>query len=158
MWFGNINKFINPKIKIITIGLNPSNNEFPENDSVLRFPEAYDAFSKSNYNLVYECLNGYFDSNRCPYRKWFNAYEKVLKYLNCNDTYGEESNASLTDKNYAIHIDFFSAIATNPTYSGLTKKEKDQLIRIDLFARLFNFLVHTSSNHSPIIIFFNFKR
>ena len=54
--------------------------------------------------------------------------------------------------NYALHIDFFSAIATDPTYSGL--KDKKFLLRNpQLFDRLFHYL--TDNWDEPVIVLFS---
>lgn len=123
VWFGDMTAYQESKKKIVTIALNPSLSEFTEK----RFEQvklgAVDAVEK-----LAQTLNKYFKTN--PYCKWFNNnFEKVL---NCLDASYYENKKT----NTAIHIDFYSAIATNPIWGGLTKEEKNKLKRTDLFKRL----------------------
>lgn len=153
VWFGNTKKFFNSKIKVITIGLNPSFHEFPETDSELRFPRARDAFARHRMDEVCNSLNGYFDANRVPYWDWFKAYERVLGFLKCGVTYGGIQSRCPLAENYALHIDFYSAIATNPTYGNLGKTTKTHLARVDLFRQLFSYL--TDGCKEPVIVLFS---
>lgn len=165
VWFGNMKRFFHSKIKVVTIGLNPSNSEFPNYNPELRFPEAHEAFEQGRMGLVCDSLNGYFDCNREPYWEWFNGYERALSSMPFGVTYGKcphVKNCAVRNpvtcgkcpivENYAIHIDFFSAIATDPTYSGL-KKKKFLLQNTDLFDRLFHYL--TDNWDEPVIVLFS---
>lgn len=154
VWFGNMKKFChqNSKIKVLTFGLNPSNNEFPKDNPEMRFPGARDAYEQGRMGRVCDSLNGYFDCKRAPYWKWFYAYERVLGFLPFGVTYGGIKSRWPTAINYAIHLDFFSAIATDPTYSGL-KKKKSLLQNTELFDKLFHYL--TDSWAEPVIVLFS---
>ena len=134
IWFGNLEKYFSSNIKILTIGLNPSLREFDEE----RFPGVANGFELQNYSSVFDGLNKYFTYN--PYKAWFSAYERVLSCSNWDATYGGKITKNAWAKNYAIHIDYFSAIATNPTWSRLDNIAKLKLQRIDLFDKLFEFL------------------
>ena len=154
VWFGNTKKFFRSKIKVITIGLNPSFHEFPETDSELRFPGARNAFARHRMGEVCNnSLNGYFDANRTPYWDWFEAYERALGLLRCGVTYGGIKSRCPLAENYALHIDFYSAIATEPTYGKLGKVMKTHLARVDLFRQLFSYL--TDGWDEPVIILFS---
>lgn len=152
VWFGNMKRFFHSKIKIITIGLNPSNNEFPKENPELRFPKARAAYEQGKMGRVCDSLNGYFDCSRAPYWKWFDGYERALGFMPFGVTYGGEKSRSPMAENYAVHIDFFSAIATDPTYSGL-KKKKFLLQNTDLFDKLFHYL--TDNWTEPVIVLFS---
>ena len=94
--------------KVVTVALNPSLKEFEED----RF-DIVD-LQKSNVTIkLSQTLNLYF--KRHPY-SWFKDFERVLSSF--NTSYYE------TKENTAIHIDIYSAIATNPTWGGLSDTEK----------------------------------
>ena len=80
-------------------------------------------------NKLAETLNSYFVKK--PY-SWFGNFEKVLSLLNA----GYYENKA----NTAIHIDIYSAIATTPTWGGLTECEKQDIRRTDLFQKLLKLL------------------
>lgn len=127
VWFGNLEKYSSSKGRIVTVALNPSLQEFP-----------VDAAPRFNVNAatpqeIVSTLNRYFLDN--PYRKWFGAFEFVLNCL--NSTYYEANDRLLRT---AIHIDIYSAIATNPTWGKLTNDQRQQLSRTDLFSRLLSIL------------------
>lgn len=126
IWFGDINKYLQSKRKILTIGLNPSDKEFSEP----RFkPIDFNKPDNDIVNHLIETLNNYFSFN--PY-KWFNQFEKLLNFFDCSYkplyTY------------QAIHIDFFSSIATTPTWGNLDDYQKNQLKNIELFFKLYHIL------------------
>lgn len=146
VWFGDMRKFFHSQVKVITIGLNPSNNEFPTDNPELRFPGAHDAYKKGHIGSVCDSLNDYFDINRTPYWDWFGAYERALSFMPFGVTYGGLKSRTPQAKNYAVHIDFFSANATNPTYSHLNNHQKKLLSRIDLFEKLFTYLSENWDN------------
>lgn len=156
VWFGNLDKYFSSKIRILTIGLNPSNNEFTEE----RFLGVASAFETHDNQAVFDGLNKYFTFN--PYKDWFIAYERVLNRSNWNATYGGKVSRNLWAKNYAIHIDYFSAIATNPTWSKLDNVARVKLQRIDLFDKLFEILrpdiVLFSTSEDEICKHFNLER
>lgn len=129
VWFGDLKAYFTSKKRIITIGLNPSDKEF----SVVRFKEG---------NSIEKKLNEYFKFN--PYRNWFQSFESVLNILNA--TYGGKMTLG-EYQNFAVHIDVYSAIATQPTFGKLQDYEK-QLLKNNLFAGLLKFL-------NPEIILFS---
>ena len=118
LWFGNMAEYAKSKLKIVTVGLNPSLNEFINSkgqspDVKLRFPNApvissvpLSALEISAYEAA---LNSYFDVK--PYLKWFSYNEKVLSCLDASYKAGKN--------NRAIHIDLYTPIATNPTWGKL---------------------------------------
>jgi len=123
VWFGNLEKYLSSNGKIVTVALNPSCNEFPVYGRT-----RFDLNAKTPQALR-KTLNNYFLDN--PYNQWFGAFEFALNCLNA--TYYE-----LNDHfhRYAVHIDIYSAIATQPTWGKLTTEQRNRLSRTDLFSRL----------------------
>lgn len=124
LYFGDLNAYLKSKFKVITSALNPSDLEFKriktDKPNFDRFPD-YD-FSINSLQIA---LNNYFKIN--PYQNWFgvkNISKKgFLPVLNGLDTcYYEDIK-----QNTALHTDICSPIATNPTWAGLSKKQKELL-------------------------------
>lgn len=134
IWFGNLNDYLKSKTRIVTVGLNPSNKEFPENNRWLRF-DYVDLYSSDCNQTIFrlvQTLNSYFDKN--PYWKWFGRGEKVLEHLGA-------SYRPSKIKNQAIHIDIYSAIATTITWSNLDPEVMEKIrIPIIQFKKLLAFL------------------
>ncbi len=131
LYFGNYKAYCQSRIKVVTVGLNPSRKEFPSDESP-RFLTS-DGLDLEQY---FQSLNNYFclppDGN--PYRKWFNSFEPLLKGLGTS-YYGNS-------KNIALHTDFCSPIATDPTWSRLDSEQQTLLLNtgkqlwLDLIAEL----------------------
>lgn len=103
LYFGNIKE-----AKVITAGLNPSENEFRENDvPLVGNKRRFLHFSESNNgeigtDLITEALlrsEQYFNKN--PYQKWFNKYDSFLEGLECSFKNGS-----------VCHTDYYSPFAT----------------------------------------------
>ena len=75
IWFGNIERYKESELKIVTVGINPSLKEFPDLPEKPRF-NIPDSLSGNEENL-YNILNDYFNNN--PYKLWFEQYEKILE-------------------------------------------------------------------------------
>lgn len=121
LFFGNTDAYFASPIKIITVGLNPSRVEFPNEDRFFRFDWARsisEQTSREEFRYGYHgTLKAYFRSN--PYKQWFNSFEPVLDGLGCS-YYAEHENM-------AIHTDLFSPLATDPTWSKLPKSTRSEL-------------------------------
>lgn len=127
LFFGDLDRYCNSSLKVVTVGLNPSDIEFRKNKKEpivgpsLRFPRAQhlDPAAKDDgfYEEYIAALSAYFREN--PYRQWFAWYEHVLL--------GMESSFYSGTKNTAIHTDLFSPLATNPTWGGLTDEQRERL-------------------------------
>ena len=121
LWFGNYEKYHSSNLKIITVSLNPSDNEFKTNKTDLystdyRFP-SYD----KTVSGLYTAYNEYFIQK--PYNSWFKAsFRSVLKSFEASHYNGE--------KNHALHTDIGSPYGTNPTWSKLDKTTKHKLEEI----------------------------
>lgn len=132
IWFGNLNKYLKSKTKVITVSINPSKNEF--NEKRFDFINFKKLSINDSISSLYKTLNNYFSTN--PYRRWFSSCEYTVNQF--NSSYYDKSRDGI--KNTAIHIDVYSAIATDPTWSKLNKYEKETIERTDLFTMLINFL------------------
>ncbi len=136
IWFGNLEKYQASPVKIVTVGLNPSWHEFLEKDGTplknLRFKHVYLSSSDENkLNKLYSTLNEYFQTN--PYRQYFDGYEFALHYLGAS--YGGNMSTVKTDI-VAVHIDVYSALATEILYSSCPK----ELFHTQLFSQFFDYL------------------
>lgn len=121
LFFGDSEKYFRSKIRIVTVGLNPSKTEFPENNRFQRFPSARciypDILDGRHFNKYLSALNGYFTEK--PYRRWFNSYEPILNGLGSSYYCFHESTS--------LHTDLCSPLATDPTWSNLTDCQKEKL-------------------------------
>lgn len=141
LWFGSLDDYQKSELKILTVGLNPSLAEFP-NDSFSRFP-AWKDISSQQY---FDGLNNYF--SEVSYN-WFDKLANSISLSNVWDcAYVPEKNA-----NTALHIDYYSPFATNPTWGRLPQAKKNilQQIQKDYFQKLCDFL-------KPDIIFMGHKQ
>jgi hypothetical protein len=116
LFFGDSNRYFASVLKAITLGLNPSRIEFPKEDRFFRFGDArgiYPRILQSGcYDEYLQALNGYFcKPPNHPYETWFNAFEYLLRGLDCS-YYGKSPNT-------ALHTDICSPLATDPTWSKL---------------------------------------
>lgn len=137
VYFGDFEAYRKSKRKIVTIGLNPSNNEFPENEKRFQFINFSKGDENDNVFSLYNTLNDYFKVN--PY-SWFKRGEYVLNTLGA--TYYEAPLYDLGFKNNdtALHLDIYSSIATAPTWNGLGASAKKKIQNIELFRKLLNYL------------------
>lgn len=118
-WFGDRKAYEKSKVKVITVGLNPSDKEFRERagqsfSSHLRFP----LYQEGKDNTLTLALNAYFKTN--PY-SWFNAFENVLNGMGAS--YYDNNNYPYR----ALHTDICSPWATGPTWNKLPQNEKEEL-------------------------------
>jgi len=118
LYFGNLSNYEKSELKIVTVGKNPSDNEFrlkkTDPFSFVRF----DKWEASKQNLI-ETLNPYFDDGK-PLKKWFSSYEPILNSF-------DSSYYSSMYKNIALHTDLCSPLATDPTWSKLSKESQQKL-------------------------------
>lgn len=138
VWFGDMEAYKKSKIKVITIAINPSNNEFPNGadgePSFSRFLKAKELYKKDTLSqddkiLLAQTLNSYFKNE--PYMKWFKRFEKPLNVLDVSYKNGE---------NIALYIDIYTALATNPTWGSLDEIQQNKIISINLFEKLLDYL------------------
>lgn len=129
LWFGNYDEYIESEVKVLTVGLNPSSMEFKEKrnsanwDVCVRFPKASSLTSKikltkGDIDTYKEAMCEYFTIGS-DYWNWFKYNERILNALDAS-----YKNKSM---NRALHIDIYSPIATDPTWGGLSYRQKKQL-------------------------------
>ena len=114
LFYGDSERYFGSPLKVITVGLNPSRAEFPDDDPFARFRRAqhvYPEILSGQFSADYiDALNEYF---RChPYRGWFGSFEPMLNGMGASYYDGQPSAV--------LHTDLCSPLATNPTWSGLT--------------------------------------
>ena len=91
LWFGNLKEYMDSPTKIVTVGINPSKNEF-YNPSKKVFQIEYrlkgvtswagkSCLSSSDIDAYCTALNNYFSYN--PYDRWFDWNESALLGLDC---------------------------------------------------------------------------
>lgn len=121
LFFGDSRAYFESKVKVITVGLNPSRVEFPDGDRYLRFAKARDVYPRimagDFYQEYLEALDGYFSNH--PYGAWFNSFEPMLKGLGASYYKGAP--------NTALHTDLCSPLATDPTWSRLSREQMERL-------------------------------
>ena len=113
-YFGDYVQYQKSYPKVITVGLNPSHNEFPQNSRFTRFKEAEKLNISSTLNeneiVTYlNLLNNYFKDNP---NNWFDSYNPILDGLNT-------SFYPNTAGNNTIHTNLCSPFATDITWSKL---------------------------------------
>ena len=153
IWFGDIDAYYKSEIRTVTVALNPSWHEFSSDSKELNL--SYQRFLGADALLLKKQLddndkekltsiyNRYFSEN--PYYNWFNCYDtKCMGFISKHGyEVGYGYNCNL--KNTAIHIDYYSALATDPVYSKLKKdpvysKTYLELPNKDLFKKLLDIL------------------
>lgn len=157
IWFGNLENYKKSSLKIVTISINPSENEFKDNDGNLsfwRFNRINEDFSKkctlnnTDKQILVDAYNSYFETN--PYLSYFDYYNKILKdYFDCSYN-GQKGNS-------AIHIDLYTPIATT-FWKELDTKEKKY---IQLFSKSKNgdrFILSFLEYLKPDIILFSTRK
>jgi hypothetical protein len=104
--------------KVITVGLNPSRLEFPDNNRYQRFPlmEGWTRESFCYETYVESCCR-YFDEQ--PYH-WFQNYEEILKGLDASFKLNGNNGTS-------IHTDICSPLATEKSWRHLGTDTKQRL-------------------------------
>ncbi len=113
LWFGDLNSYRTSSLKVVTVGLNPSRKEFPQENAFLRFPKAEvlypDILSGVGRSTYAEALSEYFLI--APYRSWFGWFNEILVGMGASYYPGSG--------NIALHTDLCSPLATDPTWSRL---------------------------------------
>lgn len=117
-FFGDIEKYLSSPVRIVTAALNPSDVEFLEKNKRFDVDQArHDPFSLETE------LSNYF--KKSPYKKWFSSFEPVLNGL-CASYGGKMKIGEF--KSTALHLDMCSPIATKPTWSKLSAKQRKLLM------------------------------
>ena len=121
-WFGDRVAYEKSKVKIVTIGLNPSHMEFRERvENPFSTHTRFRLYQSDHPETLTLALNAYFREK--PYKVWFNAFEHVLNGMNAS--YYDYKQLPYC----AIHTDICSPWATDPTWSKLPNVLKEDLYR-----------------------------
>ena len=130
LWFGDYNAYNTSELRIVTIGLNPSDREFIDKvgsapSVLLRFPKAASLVGKKTLSLSDICIyrsamNSYFTNvnafgGNTYYKPWFSSNEVALSGFDASYMPGKI--------NTAIHIDLETPIATIK-WSKLSKGQR----------------------------------
>jgi len=118
LFFGDLDAYQETKgLKVVTVGLNPSNREFPSGSTFERFPlmDGWEGEEPFDYAKYRESLCRYFHTCPCD---WFDDYESVL----CGVGASYFPRAS---PNIAVHTDFCTPLATAKVWSKLGDDTKD---------------------------------
>ncbi len=126
LFFGDSDLYFKSKLKVITLGLNPSKSEFPAHDRFSRFRRApkinTHVFDEAFVDAYLQALNGYFRRPpNDPYDRWFNSFEPLLQGLDCS-FYGRKPHT-------ALHTDLCSPFATDPTWGKVPQAAQERLLR-----------------------------
>ncbi len=114
LYFGDLDSYTASPTRIVTVGLNPSREEFPSGAPFSRLAGA-DSESRDEYMSA---LNAYFVTE--PYRSWFGTFEPILN--------GLDASYYPNWLNSALHTDLCSPVATDPTWTGLDEHHRVRLI------------------------------
>ena len=114
IYFGDYVQYQKSYPKVITVSLNPSHNEFPQNSRFTRFKEAEKLNVSSTLNeneiITYlNSMNNYFKNNP---NNWFDSYNPILDGLNT-------SLYPNTSGNNSLHTNLCSPFATDIAWSKL---------------------------------------
>jgi len=123
MYFGDYEKYIKSPLKVITVGLNPSHEEFPTQAPFKRFFGAEKIYKKekldeSNTEIYLNSLNTYFKNQSY---NWFDNFEPILNEMDCSFYLGY--------RNTALHTDFCSPYATNVTWAEYEKTTSKESVK-----------------------------
>ncbi len=116
LFFGDIDAYCRSPVRMLTVGLNPSLEEFPARKPFRRFPVAASVTADDRDRYV-KALSAYFRTD--PYHTWFRHFEPLLN--------GARSNYYPGWPSTALHTDICSPVATNPTWSRLSNSDRATL-------------------------------
>ena len=116
LYFGDLDAYRASSLRVITVGVNPSGEEFPAAAPWSRFPVKAIAEATEVVPLLpdYLCaLNNYFRLR--PYKRWFGSYEPALNGMSAS--YYDGATAT------AIHTDVCTPVPTSPVWGRLERHE-----------------------------------
>ena len=127
LFFGDFTAYRASPLRIATVALNPSGQEFPAQSPFSRFPGAV----SEDIGSYLASLERYFQVD--PLR-WFNSFEWALSGLGAS-YYGQQPSV-------ALHTDIGSVLPTDPTWSHLENDVRTRLAAsgVPLWHRLVEYL------------------
>ena len=117
LFFGDVDAYFGSRLRVLTVGLNPSSREFPTDDPFQRFPLA-EGIDRADLDQYLDALSAYFRAD--PYAGWFGAWEPLLNGAGTSYYPGAASTA--------LHTDICSPVATEPTWSRLDGGDRRALM------------------------------
>ena len=135
IWFGDLEAYSLSALKVVTIAHNPSWHEFCEKEggkysTLLRFPDA----TSTDQKALIRSYNNYFETN--SYNSWFMCFDNIFKLFPRSYQPVSYYKSENEKQNTAIHIDYFTALATKPAWTKLDSFDQDKIQRTDLFKEL----------------------
>lgn len=126
IWFGDMEKYRRSPLKIVTVALNPSKNEFSEDKRFGEFEKILEKkdLDREGLRVLHGELSSYFKHK--PYWRWFQSFEEPLNALGAS--YKTKNRDGVSIHSIALHIDVCTAIATNPTWGKLSKEQRRRLL------------------------------
>lgn len=113
LFFGDLEAYRASRLRVLTVGLNPSLREFPADEPFRRFPLA-EGVNAGEPDRYLDALSAYFRTE--PYSGWFSSFEPLLNGLESSYYAGRPSTA--------LHTDICSPVATDPTWTGLDERTR----------------------------------
>ena len=113
LYFGDLAAYRTSPLRVVTVGLNPSDREFPAGTPWSRFPGAE---TRESY---LGSLNAYFRED--PLRGWFSSWREVLHGL--DGCFWSHSPSTV------LHTDLCSVVPTSPTWSRLRRSVQADLMQ-----------------------------
>ena len=117
LFFGDLDAYRTSRLRVLTVGLNPSLHEFPAHEPFRRFPLVGNSGAREPDRYL-DAMSAYFRTD--PYRSWFGAFEPLLN--GAGSSYYRDAAAST-----ALHTDICSPVATDPTWSKLEPADRTAL-------------------------------
>ena len=116
LFFGDLAAYRVSTLRVVTVGLNPSRQEFPASRPFSRFPSA-DGPMERDPDRYLSAMSSYYRID--PYRAWFSAFEPLLNGAGASYYPGHASTS--------LHTDICSPVATDPTWSKLSGADQSTL-------------------------------
>jgi hypothetical protein len=139
LYFGDLEAYFDSRLRVITVGKNPSYHEFSPGRTLTSFAQGLSQEDREEdmalgYTRYLQVLSGYFQGSH--YEKWFMNYEKVLTGMSASYYAVDEAGYR------AIHTDLCSPLATVDGYSNLSANDRKALERggVRLWCDLVGFL------------------
>ena len=116
LFFGDLAAYRTSALRVLTVGLNPSLHEFPEEEPFRRFP-LLEGTRDQEPDRYLDAMSRYFRTD--PYSVWFSAFEPLLNGAGASYYPGKASTA--------LHTDICSPVPTSPTWSQLDAADRAAL-------------------------------
>lgn len=128
LFFGDLAAYRASTVKVVTVAVNPSHAEFPDDDQLQRFPGWRPHVGKPLMPTVkdayLEALSSYFSPAKTAYWRWFCHLEPVLTGFGASFRTGPAEQP-----NTALHTDFLSPVATKEKWSHKSNdKARSELV------------------------------